>query len=147
MSEATRIANVLGGRKVLGVEVKETEDLVKIVRRGLPYKVLPTLETYLVIKDQEQAGIWQWVLSSSRTHARRRIERLLKPDESDRAMRVARVFARAEEVLGNREKAGLWLRRPNRALGMAEPLSLLDNDLGAQQVTDVLGRIEHGTFS
>jgi putative toxin-antitoxin system antitoxin component (TIGR02293 family) len=55
--------------------------------------------------------------------------------------------ARAEEVLGSRERAGAWLRGPVRALGEARPLELLDTDLGAQQVEQVLGRIEHGVHS
>ena len=55
----------------------------------------------------------------------------------------------AEPVLdaSAKEKAVAWLRRPNRALGRHVPLELLDNDLGARQVEDVLGRIQHGVIS
>lgn len=64
--------------------------------------------------------------------------------ESDR---LGRVLAHAERVLGTRDKASEWLRRPNRALGGATPLALLDTNSGAAQVDDVLGRLEHGVFS
>lgn len=144
MSEASRIADVLGGRKVLGVEVKKVDDLLKLTRRGLPVQVVQVLE---VRSGLGREAFGKWVTLSERTLSRRLTERYLKPDESDRAVRIARVVARAEEALGSADKARAWLRRPNRALGMAEPVSLLDTDLGAQQVTDVLGRIEQGTFS
>ena len=40
-----------------------------------------------------------------------------------------------------------WLEEPNRALGGASPLEMLDTDVGAEAVRDVLGRIEDGVFS
>ena len=82
-----------------------------------------------------------------RTLARRRRERRLRPDESDRLFRVARIAALAEEALGGRDRAARWLKRPNRALGNAIPLDHLDTDLGARQVEDILGRISHGIYS
>jgi len=54
---------------------------------------------------------------------------------------------RAEEVLGTAEKAARWLKKPNRALGGAVPLAQLDTDIGARQVEEILGRIEHGLYS
>ena len=71
----------------------------------------------------------------------------LRPDESDRLFRVARIAALAEESLGGRDRAARWLKRPNRALGNAIPLQHLDTDLGSRQVEDVLGRISHGVYS
>jgi putative toxin-antitoxin system antitoxin component (TIGR02293 family) len=59
----------------------------------------------------------------------------------------ARVAARVAEVLGSEEKASRWLMTPNRALGGEPPIALLETDLGARQVEDVLGRIEHGIHS
>ena len=82
-----------------------------------------------------------------RTFARRRHERRLRADESDRLVRVARIAALAEGTLGGKERAIHWLHRPNRALGLAAPLSLLDTEIGARQVEDVLGRIAHGVYS
>lgn len=144
MSEATRIANVLGGIKVLKREIKDMDDLVAITREGLPVKVVTILQNRTGVGRE---SFETWITLSKRTYARRQGEGYLKPDESDRAVRIARVVARAEEALGDPEKAKLWLTRPIRALGMVAPITLLDTDPGAQQVTAVLGRIEHGTFS
>jgi len=82
-----------------------------------------------------------------RTLARRKQQRRLRPDESDRLFRVARIVALADETLGGRERAARWLQRPNRALGNAIPLHHLDTELGARQVEDALGRISHGVYS
>lgn len=61
--------------------------------------------------------------------------------------RLARLLVRAEEALGDEERAHHGLSRPNRALGGHVPLTLLDSDAGALAVERVLGRIEHGVHS
>ena len=67
--------------------------------------------------------------------------------ESDRTVRLARVYATAVEMIGNGGKAVEWLRTPNRALGGELPLDRLDTDLGAREVEDILGRIAYGVYS
>ena len=67
--------------------------------------------------------------------------------ESDRAVRLARVYAIAVEMIGEEEKAVEWLSTPNRALGGERPLDQLDTDVGTRQVEDVLGRIAYGVYS
>ncbi len=56
------------------------------------------------------------------------------------------VIARAIEVFGTRDKAIVWLRTPLPALSHKTPLSVLDTASGAEQVEDVLGRIEQGVW-
>jgi putative toxin-antitoxin system antitoxin component (TIGR02293 family) len=65
-------------------------------------------------------------------------------DQSDLAVRIARIQAMANEVLGDRRKANHWLRRANGALAGRTPLSLLDTEEGGKRVEAVLGRIAHG---
>jgi putative toxin-antitoxin system antitoxin component (TIGR02293 family) len=59
----------------------------------------------------------------------------------------ASIEARAFELLEGREKALRWLAMPNKALGGKKPLDLLDTELGAKQVEQILGRIESGVYS
>ena len=82
-----------------------------------------------------------------RTLARRKTERRLRPDESDRLMRIGRIATLAEVTLGTREKAASWLKRNNRALANHTPLERLDTDLGAREVEDLLLRIAAGVYS
>ena len=50
-------------------------------------------------------------------------------------------------VGGSIDKARVWLKSPNRALGGEVPLDLLDTEIGAHQVEDVLLRLNYGIFS
>ena len=65
----------------------------------------------------------------------------------DRLYRLARIVALAKHYLGDGQAAHAWLRRPNRALGGAVPLDLLDTEPGARAVENVLGRIAYGGVS
>lgn len=134
----------LGGRKALGREVETERELQGHVRKGLPYaSVLAIMKTY----GLDAKTVSRLLAIPERTLARRRHERRLRADESDRVVRMARIAALAHETLGDREKAVRWLARPNRALGNVPPLEHLDTDLGAREVEDLLGRIAHGIHS
>ena len=137
------IAEVLGGRAALG-HLNKAEDLREAVRAGLPLIALHSVQDSLQLTREALSRI---LSVPERTLARRQKQARLTADESDRLVRVARIMAHANQVLGSRDKAAHWLRTTNRALGGIAPVSLLDTDIGAQQVTDILGRIEHGVFS
>jgi putative toxin-antitoxin system antitoxin component (TIGR02293 family) len=83
----------------------------------------------------------------AQTMARCRQARKLRVDESDRLYRIAHVAGQAVSVFGSEDKAATWLQRPNRALNGELPIRLLDTDIGALQVEDILGKIEHGNVS
>ena len=143
MAPWSGIAEVLGGPAVLG-HLNKPEDLREAVRAGLPLIALQSLQQSLQLSRE---GLSQMLSMPERTLARRQKQKRLTADESDRLIRVARVMAHAIQVLGSRDKAARWLRAGNRALGGSAPLSLLDTDIGAQQVSEVLGRIEYGIYS
>jgi len=84
----------------------------------------------------------------SRTLSRRMATKSrLTHDESDRAMRMARVVALAKEVLGTDEKASHWMSNPNRALGGKRPFDQLDTEPGVRKVEEVLYAIAYGMYS
>jgi len=143
--ETAAIAEVLGGRKVLGKTIKNPGDLAHIVREGLPASSFTALAGNLHLANSalsRKLGI------SQRTLTRRLSQgSLLTSAESDRMVRMARVYATAVDMIGDKEKAIGWLRSPNRALGGARPLDQIDTDIGARMVEDVLGRIAYGVYS
>ncbi|MBI3680186.1 MAG: DUF2384 domain-containing protein, partial [Acidobacteria bacterium] len=49
--------------------------------------------------------------------------------------------------IGDNKTATRWLRRPNRSRGGSTPLQLIDTELGARAVENVLGRIAYGGVS
>ncbi len=144
MSSTENIVNLWGGASALGRQVCSERDFIPLLREGLPYAALErTMEAFSLSRD-EVANVLDL---PRRTLTRRKQEQRLAADESDRLYRMARVMAHAERVLGSRERAAEWLHRPNRALAGEPPLRLLDTDIGAAEVDDVIGRLEHGVFS
>jgi putative toxin-antitoxin system antitoxin component (TIGR02293 family) len=139
------IADALGGRRILGRQVKTLKDLAKLVRQGLPAEALAVLGERLQLNNAALSGT---VGIPARTLSRRfsRHARLTAA-ESDRAVRMARVYATAVEMIGDTAKAAAWLRTPNRALGGEVPVNQLDTDLGAREVENLLGRIAYGVYS
>ena len=138
------LLEILGGKKALGGKVIEELDLLPVLRSGLPSSTVGELAALLGLTKEQMA---ERLALSKRTLARRMRRARLTAVESDRVYRLARVLARAADVLGNTARAARWLQRPNRALESVPPLTLLDTDLGTRQVEAVLGRIEHGVYS
>lgn len=83
-----------------------------------------------------------------RTLARRKTRHeSLTPEETDRALRLARISAEADRVFGGHEKSARWLRKPNSALSGQTPLELLKSEIGALAVDELLNQIDHGMFA
>jgi len=138
------VERLLGGASVLKSRPRSSLDWVMVIRRGLPAAVLESFTGNLGLPQAELCAV---LGIPERTLARRKKEGTLSPEESAKLVRLARVVRRAAEVFEDRDAALRWLRRPNRALGGEVPLRLLDTEIGAESVTDLLGRIEHGVFS
>lgn len=138
------VVSLLGGRAAFRKRPKSAIELHTHILGGLPYAALEAVMTTL---NLERAEVCAALGLSARTFSRRKNERRLSPDESDRLFRLARIAARAAEVLGDTRKAAAWLQRPNRALGGEVPLRLVRSDLGSRQVEQIIGRIEHGIVS
>jgi putative toxin-antitoxin system antitoxin component (TIGR02293 family) len=137
------VVDLLGGRKVLGV-LREPADVQGVIRNGLPFGSLEKLARTLELSGEEVSAV---LGMAPRTLARRKRERHLSPVESDRVYRLARITHLALEVFGELAKARRWLNRPNRALAGAVPLTMLDTEIGARQVEEVLLHINYGIYA
>jgi len=144
MVKASAVAKVLGGQKALGIRVSSQQDLITAVRRGLR---TATVQAVIEELDASPASVLPALRIARRTMERRKAQGRLLPQESERVYRLAKILAFAESVLGNKEKARHWLNTPNRALGNVTPLSLTETEAGADEVTNVLGRIDVGIYS
>lgn len=144
MAMAREIAEALGGRRVLKLRTASSDALRREVGSGLPYRSFEALRERLGLTREEMSAA---IRVAPRTLARRKREGKLRPDESDRLLRVARIASEAARILGTGDAAASWLREPILALGWVAPISLIDTDLGARQVEEILGRIEFGVFS
>jgi len=139
MSEISGIVRTLGGSAV--IPARTAAEMRELLRAGLPFASLTAVSAGFALDSPSIAAVLR---IPARTLARRKKERRLSPEESDRLFRLGRIATLAQETLGDRTRAAAWLRAPNRALGGATPLERLDTDLGAEEVEGVLVRVAHG---
>ena len=143
--EISVIGELLGGWKVLGKAISKPDDLAQLVRQGLPAAALSALTAKLHLSNDALSRI---LAIPQRTLTRRFNEGSpLTATESDRIVRMARLYAHAMEMIGDEDKATQWLSTPNRALGDELPIDQLDTDPGVRMVEDILGRIAYGVYS
>jgi putative toxin-antitoxin system antitoxin component (TIGR02293 family) len=144
VNELHAVFEELGGEPILGRSLRTDADLQAAIREGLPQTVVEEVMHAAGLTLRELAVSLDL---SPRSLQRRRREGRLARYESDRLYRLARIVALAKHYLGDGEKATRWLRRPNRALGGSAPVLLLDTEIGARAVENVLGRIAYGGVS
>ena len=145
MVHAEEIASLLGGPRVLGRRPGNDFSYIEMIREGLPFASVTAAAKAL---DMSEEQVLTALRIPKRTAARRKAAAgRLTPAESERVLRLTRAIAAATETLGSRENAARWLTGSVAALGGVAPLSLLDTDVGLDQVLTILGRIEFGVYS
>lgn len=143
MDSVRATTGVMGGGELLGSSPTQAMDLVDVIRGGVPYASFEALAATLGWSIDETRRALRF---PARTLHRRRQGRRLDEQQSERVVRLAHVVARAIDVLGNAEKASRWMKAPLVALGGRCPVELMDTDVGAGEVLNVLGRLDHGVF-
>lgn len=130
---------------ILSIDVKadNIDQLISQLKEGLSTDSFDKLKRRLNISDNVLSRIVQ---IPKRTLNRRREGGRLRSDESERILRLAQVYDMALDVFGSQKKAETWLKKPARGLGGKVPLEYADTDLGAHEVINLLGRIDHGVF-
>jgi uncharacterized protein (DUF2384 family) len=68
----------------------------------------------------------------------------LTHDESDRAVRIARISSLAEEVFADDAKASRWLRKPKVRFEDRSPFEMLRTEAGARLVEEMLLQLDYG---
>ncbi len=137
MTTSTHVARILG----LGSRVRSANDLRRAITRGLPKRALASVVAYVVTDAREAARLKNRLVPPA-TYKRRTTT--LKPEESERVERLARVMALAEDAFGSTDEARRFLALPHPELGGERPLDVAQTELGARQVEEVLWRMEHG---
>jgi putative toxin-antitoxin system antitoxin component (TIGR02293 family) len=112
--------------------------------KGLDYKFMPMLMELLDLSAEDMSG---HIEVSMRTLHERKNTRHFNKRESERLVRLARLFLKALKVFETPAFAQEWLKSPKPALGGRTPLDFARTEVGAREVEDLLGRIEHGVFS
>lgn len=127
---------------LLGGEVQQS---IRQIKAGLPMACFDELREALDITQESLAAV---VGVPARTLARRRQEGRFRPDEGERVLRLARVFADVLFLFENDAAAARrWLGTPQDLFEGRTPLAYCDTEPGAGFVREVAGRLEHGVFS
>ncbi|CAG2139696.1 antitoxin Xre/MbcA/ParS toxin-binding domain-containing protein [Cupriavidus plantarum] len=126
----------------LHIKVRGGADLATLASERLPVE---TLERLL------EAGLsWDEVafIIPRRTLSHRREKgQPLTVDESDKAIRLARILAQAVNTFGDVERGLNWLRQKQQRLGGLTPLSVAGTEQGAHLVEEQLAQIDEGYFA
>jgi len=128
----------------IGLQPQSSAKLIARIKEGLPVKAFDRLRKNLDISEKALAKTLNIAIS---TLARRKNTGRMTFEESERIYRIARLYDRAVEVFGDKKMGRKWLKEPAWALGDVPPLEFAETELGAQEVDDLLGRIEHGVFT
>jgi putative toxin-antitoxin system antitoxin component (TIGR02293 family) len=130
----------LGGRATLGAEVRSEADLARLVHGRFALKVLASVKRF-GFTDRE---IEQFVIPARTQRHRRAKRERLTVEESDRLVRLTRLQALAEDVLGDAGKANLWLRERLPILDGKRPLDVGETESGARVIEQILAKIDWG---
>jgi len=119
-------------------------DMLKASREGLPKLSLMALAKRISLTIQEFADIMH---ISERTLQRYEDDTIIKTEYTEKAIELARLYTRGEEVFGSLDKFKTWMKTPLHVFRGDTPVSLLDTSIGFDMVFKELGRIEHGIFA
>jgi putative toxin-antitoxin system antitoxin component (TIGR02293 family) len=135
------IADIMGGRTVLGRRLSSINALSEAVSKGLPKAALRQTAGRIFDDRAEQRQLMNRIVPEA-TFKRRRDR--LSAAESQRTERIARVMASAEFVWTDRADARRFMTTPHPALRGRSPLDAALSELGARQVEEILDQIFHG---
>ena len=127
----------------IGIKSKNMDDLIRKVQRGFPVSSFEKLRRKLDVSDNLLSQV---INIPKRTLTRRKQQGRLNVVESEKLLRIARLYDKALEVFEDEEAAEKWLKEPARGLGGVIPLEYAKTELGAQEIEKLLIRIEHGVF-
>ncbi len=127
----------------IGIKSKNIDDMIQKVKKGLPVKSFEKLGKKLGVSDNLLSQI---VNIPRRTLTRRKQQGRLNAEESEKVLRIARLYDKALDVFEDEKSAETWLKEPARGLGGDIPLEYAKTELGAREVERLLSRIEHGVF-
>jgi putative toxin-antitoxin system antitoxin component (TIGR02293 family) len=152
MNMASSAGNRAGGLKMprrtrassLGLKASNAASLIRQVEAGFSFSSLRTFESRSGIALAEIASI---AGIPPRTLARRKSVGKFTWDESERLLRISQIFEKAVDLFeGDATAAASWIMTPQRALAGHTPLGYSRTEVGASEVANLIGRLEHGVF-
>lgn len=144
ITEISEIIGILGGADKLKRDIRSEWDMDHLIREGIPHQASRYFLAKFAPTDLELDAFM-----GSESTVKKDIEQdfRLPPIASDRLYRLARLFSIAKRVLENEKLGAEWLKKPQRGLGGRIPVEVAFTEIGAKEVENLLGRIEHGVIA
>jgi putative toxin-antitoxin system antitoxin component (TIGR02293 family) len=128
----------------LGVpRIRSDKDLASLVERQLPVAAIQAL----IRGGLSDAEAYELIVPRRTLAHRVARHQPLSREESDKAVRVARLASTAEQVFGEPERAWRWLRKPKGRFDGRTPLEMLATEAGARLVEEMITQIDQGIFA
>jgi putative toxin-antitoxin system antitoxin component (TIGR02293 family) len=126
----------------LSSDVRSGADLATLAAGRLPVETLDRLLRAGLVWDELAFIVPRRTLS----HRKDKGE-ALTVEESDKAIRLARILAQANSIFGEPKRALHWLRTKQQRLAEGSPLELAGTEQGAHLVEEQLLQIDEGYFA
>jgi len=127
----------------LGARFESELDLASLAERGLPLTTVTRMTRHGLTRDE----VHSLVIHRRTFKHRKSSHQRLSKEESDRAIRSARILARAQATLGEADAALDWMRRPKVRFEGKTPLQMMSTETGARLVEEMLVQIDEGMFA
>lgn len=137
--DVVKVAQIMGGEKVLRHRVESLADLHDVVTGGLPVRALDRTVRHVA----GRTGIANALKDRLVPRATRARRKRLKVVESERVERLARLMALAEQVWENDDDARAFMQESHPMLDGRTPLEMSTTELGARRVELLLARLEY----
>ena len=116
-------------------------ELDEMVSKGLPKGALKASVDHICVGTEDRRKLLYRIIPEA-TYKRRRSH--LSVEESERAERLARIFATAAYVWSSEDDARSFLTTPHAMLQGRRPLDVSLTELGARRVEELLSRLFYG---
>lgn len=129
---------------LLGLTGFDFPGIIERIEKGLPYSAFERLRRNTGFSTDQLIDLLQ---IPRRTLARRKDAGRFAAEESDRLVRLARIYARTLDFFnGDPEAATAWLSHTQRAFRYATPLQMARTEVGSQEIERLLGQLESGVL-
>ncbi len=128
----------------IDIPLHNVYDFIELSRNGIDKKSLLHLAKTVDFDLNELAHVLHL---SERTIQRYELNKKLNTEASSKALQLAKLYSKGENVFGDLDRFKKWMDHPNIALAAKRPKDLLDTSFGFQLLNEELVRIEHGIFA
>ena len=116
-------------------------ELDDLVSHGLPKNALKASVDRICLNNEDRKHLLYRIIPEA-TYKRRRAS--LSVEESERAERLARIYATAQYVWNSDDDARAFLHAPHPLLQGRTPLDVSMSELGARRVEELLWKLYYG---